>query len=93
MSTFCFCVVDSVSDFANSFGSGMALCALVHAYDNTLIDYNQLDPSRHLDNLALGMALAEQVRALAGLLCVVCARMLSKPRCAVFGGAAHDGAW
>lgn len=47
-------------DFAASFQNGMALCALVHAYDASLIEYGQLDPARHLDNIALGMALAEQ---------------------------------
>ncbi len=31
----------------------MALCALVHAFDPSMVDYNQLDPSRHHDNLEL----------------------------------------
>jgi hypothetical protein len=47
-------------DFVESFDSGMALCALVHAYDPGLVAYDMLDPNRKLDNLALGMQLAEQ---------------------------------
>jgi hypothetical protein len=46
----------------------MALCALVHAYDPSLIPYEMLDPSRKLDNLALGMQLAEQYLGVARML-------------------------
>lgn len=52
--------VHITDDLAVSFDNGMALCALVHAYDARLIAYEQLDPNRKLDNLALGMQLAEQ---------------------------------
>ncbi len=48
------------NDFVESFDSGMALCALVHAYDPSLVAFDMLDPNRKLDNLALGMQLAEQ---------------------------------
>ena len=52
--------VEITSNFSASFDSGMALCALVHAYDPGLIAFDMLDPNRKLDNLALGMQLSEQ---------------------------------
>ncbi len=56
------------NDFVESFDNGMALCALVHAYDPSLIAYEMLDPARKLDNLALGMHLAEQYLGVAKML-------------------------
>jgi flagellar biosynthesis GTPase FlhF len=56
------------NDFAESFDNGMALCALVHAFDPKLVAYEMLDPNRKLDNLALGMHLAEQYLGVARML-------------------------
>jgi len=43
-----------------SWGDGMGFCALVHAYNPDLIDYNSLDPTKKKENLTLAFALAEK---------------------------------
>lgn len=47
-------------DLAASFRNGMALCALIHAYDPNILAWDMLDAGRELDNLALGMQLAQE---------------------------------
>jgi len=45
---------------AKSWGDGMGFCALVHAFDNSLIDYDSLDPADKKGNLQKGFELAEK---------------------------------
>lgn len=39
---------------------GLALCALVHAYNNSLLDYSSLSPNEPAKNLRLALELAEK---------------------------------
>jgi len=41
----------SIKDFTQSWRSGMAFNALIHAYRPDLIDYDELDPEEHIHNL------------------------------------------
>eukprot|EP01087_Luapelamoeba_hula_P000809 TRINITY_DN1059_c0_g1_i1.p1 TRINITY_DN1059_c0_g1~~TRINITY_DN1059_c0_g1_i1.p1 ORF type:complete len:531 (+),score=150.75 TRINITY_DN1059_c0_g1_i1:111-1703(+) len=50
----------NVQDFEASWYDGMAFCALIHAMDPSLLDYDSLDPSNALENLALAFDLAEK---------------------------------
>lgn len=50
----------AVADYTSSFNDGMALCALVHRFCPTAIDYQQITPSRPYDNLRLAFTLAAQ---------------------------------
>jgi len=50
-----------ISDLTvKSWGDGMGFCALVHAYNPDLLDYNSLNPANKKENLALAFSLAEK---------------------------------
>lgn len=40
-----------IKDFTSSLENGQVLCALLHKYDNSFIDYAAVDPSKKLDNV------------------------------------------
>eukprot|EP01104_Vermistella_antarctica_P002470 TRINITY_DN12710_c0_g1_i1.p2 TRINITY_DN12710_c0_g1~~TRINITY_DN12710_c0_g1_i1.p2 ORF type:complete len:535 (+),score=185.87 TRINITY_DN12710_c0_g1_i1:60-1607(+) len=48
-----------IKNFDASWMDGMAFCALVHAYDNTLIDFDNLDPKNVLANVTMAFEIAE----------------------------------
>jgi DNA segregation ATPase FtsK/SpoIIIE-like protein len=50
----------NITDFESSWYDGMAFCALIHAMDPSLIDYNALSPDNPKHNLALAFDLAEK---------------------------------
>ena len=48
-----------VKNFHNSWGNGLAFCALINAYNPELLDFSSLDAKNKLDNLKLAFSLAE----------------------------------
>eukprot|EP01087_Luapelamoeba_hula_P014168 TRINITY_DN410_c0_g1_i1.p1 TRINITY_DN410_c0_g1~~TRINITY_DN410_c0_g1_i1.p1 ORF type:complete len:534 (+),score=148.52 TRINITY_DN410_c0_g1_i1:95-1696(+) len=50
----------NIQDFEASWYDGLAFCALIHAMDPSLIDYDSLNPANALENLALAFDLAEK---------------------------------
>ena len=49
-----------IKSFTKSFNDGMALCALLHKFRPSLLDYQSLDPSAGLKNLQIAMNAAEK---------------------------------
>lgn len=49
-----------IQNFESSWYDGMAFCALVHAMDPSIIDYDSLSPDNAKENLALAFDLAEK---------------------------------
>jgi len=50
----------NVTDFKNSFSDGMAISALVHAFDPTALDFASLNPKNAKENLLNALAIAEK---------------------------------
>jgi len=50
----------NIENFQNSWYDGMAFCALVHAMNPSLLDYDHLDPANAKENLTLAFELAEK---------------------------------
>ncbi|NXX40610.1 SMTL1 protein, partial [Tricholaema leucomelas] len=57
-----------VQNFAGSWGSGLAFCALIHSFFPDAFDYDALDPSARQHNFALAFATAEERAGCAPLL-------------------------
>ncbi|GAB6026067.1 hypothetical protein CHUAL_012270 [Chamberlinius hualienensis] len=57
-----------IRDFSNSWRNGLGFNALIHAHRPDLLDYNQLIPSRHLDNLNNAFDVAHRHLEIARLL-------------------------
>ena len=50
----------NIQDFTQSWRSGMAFNALIHAHRPDLINYNALNPSNHIDNLTYAFEVAQK---------------------------------
>lgn len=50
----------SITDLDSSFQDGLAFCALVHKFDNSLLDFDSLSKENPKDNLTLAFTLAEE---------------------------------
>ena len=48
------------NDFTQIFNNGLIFCALLHSYNNKLLNYDELDPKNQKHNLQLAFKIAEQ---------------------------------
>ncbi|KAG5362248.1 Alpha-actinin-like protein 1 [Yarrowia sp. C11] len=50
----------AVKDFSGSWSDGLAFCALLDKHRPDLIDFSQLDPSQHRENMELAISIATE---------------------------------
>lgn len=58
----------NITNFRDSFNDGMAFNALIHAFNNDLVDYDSLDKANAADNLSKAFDIAEQQMGIPKLL-------------------------